>query len=207
MHSGLSKSASSFVDWVLGRSSLAEQRSRVKFTLQFPLQLNNGGGRFTKHVGEFLQKIFDDDPLDQKQLRLKNRASVRTETFICASRLDDRRVLLAGRNGILNVLDVTAGKIADHHSVNASTINCLAIISETVVAGCDSGIETINPSTLVSLERDTVFTEQIVAIALMPWGIVSGTRDGILRRWSIATVSLGRYGSGNLKAARLFSAS
>lgn len=159
-------------------------------------------GRFTQHVAEFLQKIFGDEPLEQKQLKLKARSEVGGGTMLCAARISDAKVLLAGKDGIVNVLDMAAGKIIDRHAVSSSTINCLARCQDVLVAGSDEGLETINPFTLVGLERDLIFTERIAAIAAPGWGVVSGTRDGILRRWSIEAGLLRRYGSGNLKVGK-----
>jgi hypothetical protein len=75
------------------------------------------GHRFTKHVVEFLQKVFSDAPLDQKQLKLKMRNSVGTDILLCASRLADNKILLAGKDGYVNVLDVATAKIIDRHRV------------------------------------------------------------------------------------------
>ena len=160
------------------------------------------GSRFTKHVAEFLQKIFGDEPLEQKQLKLKTLNVVGSETMLCASRIGELKVLLAGKDGFVNVLDVATGKVVDRHAVSGSAINCLAKYSDVIVAGSDEGLETINPSTLVSLERDLIYTEKIAAIAAPAWGVVSGTRDGILRRWSVSANALQRYGSGNLKVGK-----
>jgi hypothetical protein len=102
----------------------------------------------------------------------------------------------------VNVLDVATTKIMDRHKVSDSTIHCLAAANNVIVAGSERGLETINPATLVSLERDMIFTEQISAVAAPSWGVISGSRDGILRRWTINQHTLQRYGSNNLKVGK-----
>jgi hypothetical protein len=160
------------------------------------------GHRFTKHVAEFLRDIFGDAPIEQKQLKLKARTAVGMETMLCAARIADSKVLLAGKDGYVSVLDATLGKIVDRHQISDSTINCLARATSAIVAGSDEGLGTINLHTLVSLETDTIFTEKIAAVAAPHWGVVSGTRDGILRRWNIDQGILQRYGSDNLRAGK-----
>jgi hypothetical protein len=95
------------------------------------------GNRFTKHIAEFLQNIFGEKPFDQKQLRLKAKNSVGTETMLCATRLSDTKVLLAGKDGFVNVLDVLTTKMVDRHQVSDSTINCLARTNEVILAGSE----------------------------------------------------------------------
>jgi len=160
------------------------------------------GSRFTKHIAEFLRDIFGDSPREQKQLKLKARAAVGMETMLCATRIDETKVMLAGKDGFVNVLDVPTGKIIDHHQLSHSTINCLARTSNVIIAGSEEGLETVNPFTLVSLERETIYTEKISAVAAASWGVVSGTRDGILRLWKAEQGALQRYGSNNLKAGK-----
>jgi len=160
------------------------------------------GHRFTRHIAQFLQNLFGDAPFEQKQLKLKTRNSLGTEMMLCASRLDETKVLLAGQSGYVNLLDVTAAKILDRHQVSSATINCLAKSGSVIIAGSEVGLETVNPSTLVSLERDTIFTERVSAVAAPSWGVLSGTREGIIRRWSVADEMLQRYGSENVKAGK-----
>jgi hypothetical protein len=57
------------------------------------------GHRFTKHVAEFLRDIFGDAPIEQKQLKLKARPAVGTETMLCAAHIAESKVLLAGKDG------------------------------------------------------------------------------------------------------------
>lgn len=160
------------------------------------------GHRFTKHVAEFLRDIFSDKPPDQKQLKLKTRSTVGMETMLCASLLSDTKLLLAGKDGYVNVLDASGGKIVDRHKISSSTINCLARAGQIIIAGSDEGLETINPFTLVSLQKDSIYTEKVSAVAAPAWGVVSGTRDGIVRQWSLVGNFVQRYGSNNLKAGK-----
>jgi hypothetical protein len=99
-------------------------------------------------------------------------------------------------------LDVLTGTVSDRHQIAEKTINCLARSSMAIVAGNDEGLETINPSTLVSLARDAIYQENVSAVAVLPWGVVSGTRDGIARRWILDRATLLRYGAENLKLGR-----
>lgn len=199
----LSEGADKIVDEL---RKLAEQfKKSYKQATDFISDLSNlveKGNRFTKHVAEFLQKLFGDTPLEQKQLKLKTHASVGGETMLCAVRLSDGRALLAGKDGYVNVIDVGSGKVIDRHAVSSSTINCLARGSGVIVAGSEAGLETINPQTLVSLEREAIYTENVAAVAVPKWGVVSGTKDGILRKWAINDTAITQYGSGNLRAGK-----
>jgi hypothetical protein len=185
---------------------LAEQFQRsYKQASDFISDLSNlveKGSRFTKHIAEFLQKLFGDEPLERKQLKLKTHASAGGDTLLCATRLSDTRAMLAGKDGFVDVLDVISGKVIDRHAVSAATINCLARGDNVIIAGCETGLETINPTTLVSLDRDAIYTENITAVAAPKWGVVSGTRDGLLRKWAIDDSSIRQFGSGNLRAGK-----
>lgn len=199
----LSEGADKIVDELRG---LAEQFKRsYKQASEFVSDLSNlvdKGSRFTKHIAEFLQKIFGDEPFERKQLKLKTHASIGGETMLCAIRLGDTRALLAGKDGYVLIVDTVSGKVVDRHHVSASTINCVSRGDGVFIAGSEQGLETINPQTLVSLLSDSIYTENVMAVAAPKWGVISGTKDGILRRWNIDEYSIRQFGSGNLRVGK-----
>lgn len=160
------------------------------------------GSKISRDIAKLLRQVFSDEPIEQKQLKLKPRNASTGEPMVCAARLGENKVILGGRNGWVYSLDVLTGTVSDRHKVAENTVNCLARSSLAVVAGNEDGLETINPATLVSLERDAIYQENVAAVAVLPWGVVSGTRDGIARRWILDGATLIRYGAENLKLGR-----
>jgi hypothetical protein len=160
------------------------------------------GSKLTRDIAKLLHQVFSDAPIEQKQLKLKTRNAAVGEPMVCAVRLGENKVLLGGKDGWIYVLDVQTGIISDRHQITDKTINCLARSSMSVVAGDEDGLATINPSTLVSLERDSIYQENVAAVAVAPWGVVSGTRDGIARRWTLDHATILKYGAENLRLGR-----
>ncbi|WP_271595931.1 WD40 repeat domain-containing protein [Bradyrhizobium sp. CCBAU 25360] len=194
-------------DKIVGElSNLAEHFKRAyKDEREFTEDLSSlvdKGSKISRDIAKLLHQVFSDKPIEQKQLQLKTRNSSTGEPMVCATRLGDSKVVLGGKDGWIYVLDVQTGKVSDRHRIGHQTINCLARSSMVVVAGSQDGLETINPVTLVSLEYDSIYQENVSAVAIAPWGAVSGTRDGIARRWSLNEATLSKYGAENLKLGR-----
>jgi hypothetical protein len=176
-------------------------RDEQEFTEDLSLLVDKGS-KVSRDIAKLLRQVFSDEPIAQKQLKLKTRNVSTGEPMVCATRLGERPVVLGGRGGWIYALDVLTGTVSDRHQIAEKTINCLARSSMAVVAGNEEGLETINPSTLVSLERDAIYQENVSAVAVLPWGVVSGTRDGIARRWILDRATLLRYGAETLKLGR-----
>jgi hypothetical protein len=176
-------------------------RDEQEFTEDLSLLVDKGS-KVSRDIAQLLRQVFSDEPIAQKQLKLKTRNASTGEPMVCGTRLGENKVLLGGRSGWIYALDVLTGTVSDRHQIAEKTINCLARSPMAIVAGNEEGLETINPSTLVSLERDAIYQENISAVAVLPWGVVSGTRDGIARRWILDRATLLRYGAENLKLGR-----
>jgi hypothetical protein len=185
---------------------LAERFKRAykdeqEFTEDLSLLVDKGS-KLSRDIAKLLRQVFSDEPIEQKQIRLKARNASIGEPMACAARLGENKVILGGRDGWIHALDVQTGVVSDRHRITARTINSLARSPMAVVAGNEGGLETINPTTLVSLSRDAVYQENVSAVAVPPWGVVSGTRDGIIRRWILDRATLVRYGAESLKLGR-----
>jgi len=161
------------------------------------------GSKLTKDIAKLLHEVFSEGPIEAKQLKLKATNTLAGEPMVCAVRLEDGRVMLGGKDGSICVVDTFTGKITDRHQPFEATINSLSRTSDSaVVAGTQVGLETINPTTMVRREFNAIFEENISAVAVAPWGLVSGTRDGIARRWILDSEKIVRYGAENLKLGR-----
>lgn len=160
------------------------------------------GSKISRDIANLLHQVFSDGPIEQKQLKLKTRGASIGEPMVCAARLGENKLILGGKDGWVYVLDVLTGKVSDRHRVGDKTINCLARSSKAVVAGNEDGLETINPATLVSLDFDSIYQENVSAVAVASWGVVSGTRDGIARRWILDETTLLKYGAEKLTLGR-----
>jgi hypothetical protein len=160
------------------------------------------GSKITRDIANLLHQVFSDGPVEQKQLKLKARATLTGDPMVCAIRLADNKVMLGGKDGWICVVDTLTGKISDRHQIIDKTINSLSRASLAIVAGSEVGLETINPSTLVSRDFNSIYEENVSAVAVAPWGLVSGTRDGIARRWILDQERILKYGGENLKLGR-----
>jgi hypothetical protein len=186
--------------------ALAEQFKRTyRDEAEFSSDLSSlveKGSKLTRDIGNLLREVFSEGPIQQKQLKLKPRATVGVHPMVCAVRLDENRVALGGKDGWVYALNSQTGAILDHHRATGTTINCLARSQYAVVAGTESGLETINPATLVSLDVDAIYQENISAVAVSAWGVVSGTRDGIARRWTLDGTSIQKFGAQSLRLGK-----
>ena len=162
------------------------------------------GSKLTRDIGNLLHQVFSDGPIQQKQLRLKTQNTLPGASMVCALRLDADRVLLGGQDGWICVLDIRTGRAIDRHQMfEGRTINSLSRMgSSAIVAGTQKGMETINPTTIVSRDFSSMFEENVAAVAVTPWGLVSGTRDGIARRWILDDETIVKYGAENLRLGR-----
>jgi hypothetical protein len=162
------------------------------------------GSKLTRDIAKLLHQIFSDAPIEQKQLKLKTLNTLSGASMVCALRLQDNRVLLGGKDGWICVVNTQTGMVSDRHQMfEGKTINSLSRTgSSAVVAGTDQGLETINPTTMVSREFNSIYEENVAAVAVAPWGLVSGTRDGIARRWILDYENIVRYGAENMKLGR-----
>lgn len=157
-------------------------------------QLAEQGTRFSRLVAEFLNTAFLD--LDRKVevfVDLKVQAYHNGEAILCSA-IQGETVVLIGKNGNAWVGDPRTGSIRPRFRVHDRPVFAAKAIKsdlETLLAiGTEDGLEIAGAE-----ERYRVRSrERIVAIVAPPWGakgtntdtIVSGSRDGIVRRWTLA---------------------
>ncbi|RXH38630.1 hypothetical protein XH99_00685 [Bradyrhizobium nanningense] len=155
------------------------------------------GTRFSKLVAEFLNTAFLD--LDQKVevvVQLKVQSYHSSEAILCAA-VDGDKVLLVGKSGNAWSGDPGKGSIKPRYRVNNGPVFALQSfvneLGEDVLAvGTDDGLQVATEGSVDERYRSRT-REHVVAIVCPPWGakgsrgtVVSGSRDGVVRRWTLA---------------------
>jgi hypothetical protein len=160
-------------------------------------QLAEQGTRFSRLVAEFLNTAFLD--LDRKtevvvQLRLQSYHS--GEAVLCAASEDDR-ILLIGKSGNAWIGDPGNGSIKARFRVNSGPVFAAKAFEndfgeEFLAIGTEDGLQISTQDGAEERYRSRM-RERVVAIVSPPWGakgsrgtIVSGSRDGVVRRWTLA---------------------
>jgi hypothetical protein len=173
----------------LGRQ-LQKTYAQAKDFIAELTKLSETGGRFTRLVSSFLTKAFGDQPIPDTVIDLKQQTSLQTNALLCGAMLNEKLAILGGRRGTQLLLDTSTMRVIDQARLGEN-INDIAVFNkDTVALGRGEGLELV-PAIGKSAGRDQApYREHVTAVECMKWGalsegeIVSGSRDGILRRWN-----------------------
>lgn len=189
------------------RNLLQKFRSSYSTASEFVSELSalaDQGTRFSRLVNEFLQKAFSenaDNELPDIKLRLQKFHN--SEAILGATQDGDDAVLV-GKTGTSWTVRSKSGAFDPRFRLDSKAVFSLAsaAASETstkfIAIGTDDGLT-------VTTDRDSYhgeFRERVVAIVTPPWGrkgsrgtIVTGSKDGVVRRWTLAQNQLTQMNS------------
>lgn len=161
-------------------------------------QLADKGTRFSRLVSDLLNDAFLN--LDRKEetvVDLKILNTQKSEAIVCSA-IDKDRAILVGRNGAAWTVDGRTGYIAARYRVAKHGVSAVAVVQQEdsgeryLAIGTDSGLEV----TTLTGESDhfrSQLREKVNFIVTPPWGragsrgtIVTGSQNGIVRRWTLA---------------------
>jgi WD40 repeat protein len=157
-------------------------------------KLADKSGRFTKLIGDFLTKVFGDEPQPDRQIQLRIENSHQGVALSCAYDTG-KGILLGGWGGHSFLIDAITGRITDQRLIGRETINAVSSFDGTLTAfGTDGGLELAATIGREAITHSTPYRERVTAVASVNWGakgsqgaLVTGSRDGALRRWTMAT--------------------
>ncbi|NOJ44726.1 PQQ-binding-like beta-propeller repeat protein [Bradyrhizobium archetypum] len=150
-------------------------------------KLSETGGRFTRLVSSFLTRVFGDQPTPEMAIDLKQQTALSSSPILCGTLVRDKLATLCGRDGTRLLLDTSTMRLVDQ-AKSGDTINDAVVFEDWVAAGTTEGLELFPSIGRVVSER-APYRENVVAVAVMPWGalsegeVITGSRDGTLRRW------------------------
>lgn len=160
-------------------------------------QLAEQGTRFSRLVAEFLSNAFLDlDGRVETVIQLKAQSYHNGEAILCCA-FEGDKALLIGKNGNAWIGDPASGSFKPRFRVNSGPVFAAKTIvnefSEQFLAiGTDDGLQISTDEGIEERYRSRV-RERVVAIVSPPWGaqgsrgtVVSGARDGTVRRWTLA---------------------
>lgn len=160
-------------------------------------QLADQGSKFSRIVGEFLNKAFAH--LDRKEetvVQLKVQTYHTGETILCATP-DKGQIILVGKNGSAWSADPKSGQIRPRFRLHDRAVFAVSSVEndlgEDVIAiGTEDGLQILSEGVAETRYRSSG-REKIVSIVSPPWGakgsrgtIVSGSSQGVVRRWTLA---------------------
>jgi hypothetical protein len=157
-------------------------------------KLSETGGRFTKLLSSFLRQIFGDQPTPERSIEMKQQTSLQGDALLSATRIDDKLVLLGGRRGACIVLDTTTMRSVDQTRRGRDNISAVSYFDAGLVAlGREDGLDLAPTLGAREVLYRAAYREQVTAVECIDWGakgsagaIVTGARDGNLRRWTMA---------------------
>jgi hypothetical protein len=191
----------------LAKQIQASYKDAKEFISDFS-KLAETGGRFARLLSDFLAQIFSDNPPTERSIQLKIQTTLQTEAMLCAAPAGKNLLLLAGRRGQITLLDTSASRIIDQHRAGRDNINAATPFdTELMALGADDGLALVPHVGRQSTSIQAPYQEKVTAVAFVNWGakgsrgaIVTGSQEGILRRWSMAG-NLSQEG-GNAKVRR-----
>lgn len=160
-------------------------------------QLADQGTRFSRIVGDFLNKAFVH--LDRKEdvvVQLKVQVYHSGEAILCAAPEKDS-ILLVGKNGNAWTADPTTRQIRPRFRVHDRAVFAVKAIEnefggEVIAIGTEDGVQILSHGVAEERYRSSG-RERVVSIVSPPWGakgsrgtIVSGSSQGTVRRWTLA---------------------
>ena len=151
------------------------------------------GARFSRLVADFLRKAFidsSDQPSDPivKFVGLRNYDSEAISAF---TQLNSKLFVGGGKYGVIYIADISAGKIYDQKlNARADVLSIAAIDDQRVAVGTAEGLDIIALNRALDTLKANV-REPVAALTTTRWGgrglaVVTGSREGLLRRWSLA---------------------
>jgi hypothetical protein len=158
-------------------------------------KLSETGGRFTRLVSTFLSQIFGDQPSAERTIELKQQTSLQSEALLCGVVVSEKLVMLGGRRGTCVLFDTTTTRAIDQKArLGRDNINSLSYFNDGLVAlGRDEGLDVVPAIGQRAIQHRAAYREQVAAVECIEWGaegsagaIVTGARDGNLRRWTMA---------------------
>jgi hypothetical protein len=150
------------------------------------------GTRFAKLVAEFLNKAFAQaDRQEVKVIKLRVQIGHQGEAILCGAVDSTGKALLAGKNGNAWTVDAAAGRIAPRYRLSQRAVHSITPLdAETIAIGTDEGLHVVSGDERIFSGS---FRERVIATAVAPWGaagsrgaIISGSREGVVRRWTLA---------------------
>jgi hypothetical protein len=156
-------------------------------------KLADKSGRFTKLIGDFLARVFGENPPQDRQIQLRVQNVLQGNAMLGAYDTG-QGILLGGRDGYAFLMDPTTGRITDQRQIGGETINALSPFDGMLTAfGTDGGLEMAMTLGRGSITHSTPYQERVTAVASVHWGakgsqgaLVTGSREGALRRWTMA---------------------
>lgn len=145
------------------------------------------GGRFSRLVSSFIDQAFNEiDPLNERQVQFKPQGAHTSEAIVSATRLNEATLALIGRYGNMYAADTRSGRFLERFELLDRNVTCGASFGENYIAlGTEQGLYVVGfRGNRVLFE--TPYRERVVSIAVAPWGMVTGSRDGVLRKWTLA---------------------
>jgi hypothetical protein len=166
-------------------------------------KLADKGTRFARLVAEFLNKAFARaESAEVRAIKLGMQVAHQGDAILAASADSKGRVILASKSGDAWNGDPANGRIVPRFRVSHRAVYSLSHVEDELLAvGTDEGLEVIGTGKN-SEEYGGSFRERVIAIATPQWGakgsrgtIITGSRDGFVRRWSLAGGELTLYSS------------
>ncbi|QND73155.1 hypothetical protein [Tardiphaga robiniae] len=160
-------------------------------------QLAEQGTRFSRLVADFLNKAFLD--LDRKEevfVELKVQGALSGEALLCAT-MEGCTALVISKNGNAWTGVSKTGSFKPRFRVHGRAVFAARAYKGDdgngfIAIGTDDGLQISSDNSVQSHHRSFV-RERVVSVVAPPWGkvgsrgtIVSGSRDGIVRRWTLA---------------------
>ena len=179
------------------KSLLSQVKGTYAKVTEFIVELTalaEKGGRFSRLVGDYLSKAFAEaHDREDRAVILRVQTTHTSEAILCATATDKNTVLMAGKNGNAWIADPASTRFIPRFRLHDRAVTSLAILDDNLAAvGTDDGLE------IISLGNSSDgyaagHRERVVAITVPPWGakgsrgaIVTGSREGVLRRWTLA---------------------
>jgi hypothetical protein len=178
------------------RDLVAKIQSSYQTALDFAGDLSKlaeKGSRFTRLVGEFLSNIFSEaERPEHRGVVFKVQNYGHSEVMLTGVMVGKNQVVLGGRRGIVWNVDVQSMRAVSQRRIGKDNINSLiAVDGQELAVGSDDGLDLISTTGQATLRQGSRH-ERITSVTSVPWGVreegglVTGSRDGIVRRWTFA---------------------
>jgi hypothetical protein len=168
-------------------ASLQRQYNKARDLVSDLNRLVESGHRFTRFVTDFLQKVFSGTPPVEREIKLQVQDYLCTDALLCALEIDSAKVLLAGKSGTLALFDTSKRQIADEARLGGGAIYSLGWHTNgDILIGSEEGVGGIDSKILTKRSYQSAYSEKVTSISSPSWGLVTGSREGILRRWTSA---------------------
>ncbi|RVJ15945.1 hypothetical protein CN184_29970 [Sinorhizobium medicae] len=172
---------------------VSEKYKKVEDLIDSISPIIDKGTRFVKFIGQVIKDIFNGDNEEIKEVRFSLQSKVGSPAVTCAAIAAGGDVLFAGRRGMTGTYTKRTGQFLRLPTPSQDDIHAVTLLPRGLgyVAGTSEGLLWVQG---VDRNRGTVrssFSEHIAAVQVMDWGgagaaIVSGSKNGHLRRWTLS---------------------